>query len=88
MNLALTDDLATKLRELLEEPPLEIGGERARELVTIDGTKWVFDDHTWVLLRLSGTEPVARLYVEADSQEKLQQLAQLFENWISGDTHQ
>jgi phosphomannomutase len=87
VNLALTDELVVRLRELLENPPLEIGGAGARELVTVDGTKWVFDDSTWVLLRLSGTEPVARLYVEAESEERLKQLARLFESWIRGDAH-
>ena len=53
----------------------------------MDGTKWVFDDNTWVLLRLSGTEPVARLYVEAESKEKMVSLSRLFESWISGDAN-
>ncbi len=35
------------------------------EVITIDGLKINFYGDTWVLLRLSGTEPVARIYAEA-----------------------
>ncbi|MEO9309659.1 MAG: hypothetical protein ABI337_05130, partial [Nitrososphaera sp.] len=28
----------------------------------------------WVMVRPSGTEPIARIYAEADSQEKLEEL--------------
>ncbi|MDT8395849.1 MAG: phosphoglucomutase/phosphomannomutase family protein [bacterium] len=87
VNLPLTEELVTGLRELLETPPREVGGQEARDLVTIDGTKWVFDDRTWVLLRLSGTEPVARLYVEADREERVADLTRAFRKWISGGTN-
>lgn len=87
VNLTLTDELVIKLRGILENPPREIAGESARDLVTVDGTKWLFDDKTWVLLRLSGTEPVARLYVESGSEEKMVHLKDLFEGWITGESH-
>jgi len=32
-----------------------------------DGAKFVFEDGFWILVRLSGAEPIVRLYVEADS---------------------
>jgi phosphomannomutase len=60
----------------------------ARDLITVDGTKWVFDDRTWVLLRLSGTEPVARLYVETDRTDRLEELTEAFSTWISGRQEQ
>ncbi len=84
VNLALTDELVTRLKEVLDNPPREIGGLGARDLITVDGTKWVFDDRTWVLLRLSGTEPVARLYVETDRTDRLEELTEAFSKWISG----
>ena len=43
------------------------------EVIDIDGIKMVRDDH-WVLVRLSGTEPVLRVTVESDSLTKTQQL--------------
>ncbi|MEK8226213.1 hypothetical protein NKG05_09310 [Oerskovia sp. M15] len=33
----------------------------------LDGTKIVLENDNWALLRFSGTEPVLRMFVEADS---------------------
>lgn len=42
-----------------------------------DGFKIVFADNYWVMFRVSGTEPVVRCYLEADSSKKLFQLVGL-----------
>ena len=39
-----------------------------------DGIKITIDSKNWVMIRPSGTEPIARIYVEAESQEKLDSL--------------
>jgi phosphomannomutase/phosphoglucomutase len=39
------------------------------EVIDIDGIKMVQDNH-WVLVRMSGTEPVLRITVESDSKDK------------------
>ncbi|MGI0017472.1 MAG: phosphoglucosamine mutase [Nitrosotalea sp.] len=36
-----------------------------------DGIKLSLDDSSWVMVRLSGTEPIARIYAESSSQSKL-----------------
>ena len=41
---------------------------------TMDGTKLLFDDESWLLFRQSGTEPVLRIYSEATSVAKTQAL--------------
>ena len=41
---------------------------------TSDGIKITIDSKNWVMIRPSGTEPIARIYVEAESQEKLDNL--------------
>ncbi len=40
----------------------------------MDGTKFYLENDNWALLRFSGTEPVLRLAVEADSPEKAAEL--------------
>ena len=41
---------------------------------TSDGIKIAIDFKNWVMIRPSGTEPIARIYIEAESQEKLDNL--------------
>ncbi len=41
---------------------------------TTDGIKITFDKKNWIMIRPSGTEPIIRIYAEADSQEKLEAL--------------
>jgi phosphomannomutase len=40
----------------------------------MDGIKLIFGDGSWILVRPSGTEPIFRLYAEADSQSKVDRL--------------
>ena len=41
---------------------------------TTDGIKITIDPKNWVMIRPSGTEPIVRVYAEAESQEKLDSL--------------
>jgi phosphomannomutase/phosphoglucomutase len=47
---------------------------RARD-VTVDGFKRVYDDNSWLLLRKSGTEPLIRVYSDAPTLERAEELA-------------
>jgi phosphomannomutase len=40
-----------------------------RDVITVDGTKLVFDDGSWLMIRPSGTEPKVRFYIEARTAE-------------------
>jgi phosphomannomutase len=40
----------------------------------LDGLKLILEDGAWVLFRLSGTEPVCRMYCEASTLERLAEL--------------
>ena len=50
---------------------LEFGGQHRTviDIITLDGTKLVLDDGSWLMIRPSGTEPKVRFYIEARTAE-------------------
>jgi phosphomannomutase len=59
---------------LASSPPAKVAGFEVRGVETLDGTKLLFEDESWLLFRQSGTEPVLRVYAEATSKEKTKAL--------------
>ena len=49
-------------------------GDKVVGIATLDGTKLLFADESWILFRQSGTEPVLRVYCEASSLAKTTKL--------------
>jgi phosphomannomutase len=41
---------------------------------TTDGFRFNLADHTWLLIRFSGTEPLLRIYTETDSPERVERI--------------
>lgn len=74
VDLKLTPQLKEALAQKLANPPAELDGHTVRDVNTTDGVKLLFDDRTWLLFRLSGTEPVARVYAEACSPKDLKHI--------------
>jgi phosphoglucomutase len=81
-NFRLTDDVKTKFTDKLKNDPVELAGRKVNQVVRTDGLKLVFADGSWVCFRLSGTEPVVRIYSEARSPEDLQKLAAEAKTWV------
>ena len=50
----------------------------------MDGTKLVFDDGSWLMIRPSGTEPKVRFYIEARTEDEKTALFEKAEK-ITGD---
>jgi len=71
INLRLNEDMDKNLRKNLNIDRKEIAGLKIVKKITIDGTKFLFQDNSWLLFRFSGTEPVVRVYAEADSLKKI-----------------
>ena len=59
---------------LKRQPPKEFDGHRVKEIKSQDGVKFVLTDDSWLLFRLSGTEPILRIYSEATSQSLAEML--------------
>ncbi|MEO8216355.1 MAG: phosphoglucomutase/phosphomannomutase family protein [Acidobacteriota bacterium] len=74
VDLKLTPAIKASLADKLANPPRELDGLAVQEVNTTDGVKLTFGDDKWILFRLSGTEPVARIYAEACSPKDLKKL--------------
>jgi phosphoglucomutase len=57
-------------------------GRSVASLDRTDGLKLEFGDGSWVLLRLSGTEPLMRIYTEASTLEAASTLASETRAWV------
>jgi phosphomannomutase len=85
LNFRLPQETMEEFRTALKtKSPSEIAGLKIRKKITIDGDKFIFDDKTWLGFRLSGTEPVVRVYAEADSQAKLNKLLKAGRAFVYG----
>ena len=85
LNLRLTEELERKYSQKMDLPPSEFSGKPVKKTITIDGNKFVLDDGSWILFRKSGTEPVVRLYAEAENDLEVDRLIESGERFIMGD---
>jgi alpha-D-glucose phosphate-specific phosphoglucomutase len=81
-NFRLTAEVKEKFTGKLRIQPREFNGRKVAEVVRTDGLKLVLEDGSWVCYRLSGTEPVVRVYSEAGSEIDLQKLSAAAKQWI------
>ena len=82
-NFRLTPEVKAKFTSKMKSGPAELSGRKVKELVRADGLKVILDDGSWVCYRVSGTEPVVRIYSEAKSEPGLKKLAEAARDWIN-----
>ena len=84
-NLHLSNEQkANTIRKVAVDASTRLG----RKVVSVDrtdGAKFLFEDGSWILVRLSGTEPIVRLYVEAESAAATKKLRREASDWILKD---
>jgi len=81
-NFRLTPEAKDKFTGKLQSEPREFFGRKVGEVVRKDGLKLVFDDGSWICYRVSGTEPVVRVYSEAANASELTKLSAAAKQWI------
>ncbi|MGZ4870896.1 MAG: phosphoglucomutase/phosphomannomutase family protein [Candidatus Angelobacter sp.] len=81
-NFSLTPEVKTKFTSKMKSDPAELSGHKVMQAVRADGLKLILDDGSWVCYRVSGTEPVVRIYSEASSEKGLDRLATAARDWI------
>lgn len=82
VNVHLSHQKMDAMRDRIKTAPDKVGDLIVKDVITTDGMKLVFDDSRWLLIRLSGTEPVVRLYVEAGNETDLEHLKKIGMNFI------
>lgn len=65
------ESILTRLRKA---EPTSIQGTTVSRINRTDGFKFILSDGSWLLIRFSGTEPIMRVYAEAESPERVQAL--------------
>lgn len=81
-NFRLTPEVKEKFTEKIKNDPAELGGRKVSEVVRTDGLKLILSDGSWVCYRLSGTEPVVRVYSEARKESDSAPLSQAAKDWV------
>jgi phosphoglucomutase len=81
-NLHLTDEQKANAVKRAAVDASTLLGRKVVSVDRTDGAKFVFEDGSWMLLRLSGTEPLMRLYVEAESTAATAKLVRDASEWI------
>jgi phosphoglucomutase len=68
VDLPLSADMRDRIqRDWLDNDPRKSAGRPVLGVDRTDGVKLVLGPDTWVLVRLSGTEPLARVYIQSSS---------------------
>jgi phosphomannomutase len=62
---------------LKENPPVKLLRSPLAGLKTFDGVKFIAEDSSWLMLRGSGTEPILRIYAEANSDAGVRKLLEM-----------
>jgi phosphoglucomutase len=81
-NFRLTPQVKATFTEKLSREPREFCGRKVARVVRTDGLKLILDDGSWICYRLSGTEPVVRVYTEAHHASDLEKLGQAAKDWV------
>ncbi|OUC16376.1 MAG: phosphoglucosamine mutase [Alkalinema sp. CACIAM 70d] len=77
-------DVRDRLLAQLQNSPLQtIAGKAIASCQTDDGYKFRLADHSWLLIRFSGTEPVLRLYCEAATLNEVHNTLNWAKDWAS-----
>ena len=83
-SLPATPEMRIVVPQRLKEAPCShIGPYAVVGISHMDGTKLLLENDNWALLRFSGTEPVLRLAVEADSPQKARELVGWLRQFVS-----
>ena len=75
IDMHLTNDQIKAARGKMKDLNIQsIDGLKMVHRETMDGLHFLFEDDSWLLFRASGTEPLVRIYAEAPTMEKVEEM--------------
>lgn len=81
-NFRLTPEVKEKFTKKVTADPTDFSGRKVTRVVRTDGLKLILNDGSWVAYRMSGTEPVVRVYTEARSESDSAKLSEAAKHWV------
>ncbi len=68
------DVVESYVERVRRDPPASLAGQKITQVRDLDGVKYVFGARGWLLHRLSGTEPMIRLYCEHEEAATVEEI--------------
>jgi phosphoglucomutase len=84
IGVRLTPEIQAILPDKLKQEPGSLGDRQIDKINRMDGVKFIFTDGSWLLMRPSGTEPVVRIYAEAETTNALEVLLEQGRKYLLG----
>ncbi len=84
--LPATPEMRVTIPRVLQHvAPERIGPYAVLRISHLDGCKFYLENDNWALVRFSGTEPVLRLFAEADSPETAHGVLEVIRQYVQAD---
>ena len=84
LRLTTLADRDRVVARLAGAPPTALLSVPLLRMDTRDGVKLIRADHSWVMLRASGTEPLLRIYAEAPTEDEVRALLEWGQRFAAG----
>lgn len=78
------NELKDAVMMVLQEPPQTFVGRNVESVERLDGVKLNLSGKAWLMFRSSGTEPVLRVYCEAQSNAEVDLILKAAEEFVNG----
>ena len=81
-NLHVSEEEKARALAKIDAGASTVAKRKVASVDRTDGAKFIFEDGAWMLCRMSGTEPLLRLYTEAGSAAAAARLARDAAHWL------
>ncbi len=85
LDMRVPDDKKNALMNIIKKNPLKkVLNKEVVQIKNYDGYKFILKDRSWFMLRLSGTEPIVRIYAEAPEEKTALRMLEFGKEFVEG----